>query len=112
MCCKRRAARRNNTYVQRRPTLIRILVEHIIQKRQEKRALREATEYGTTSEKIEHGSAMMEEGRLSAETREIGEWEWIDEKKQLQMLDQRYPMRGPASTMTELPTYQAAVNRT
>jgi hypothetical protein len=81
-----------------------MLVEHIIQKHQEKRALKQAAEYGSTSEKQEHGVVRMEEGRKSSGS---GHWEWVDEKKQLQMMDGGSSMREP-----ELPTYQAAVGRT
>lgn len=107
MCCKRRAARRAGVPYQRHPTLLRMLVEHLIQKHQEKKALRQAAEFEPTVEKRGQVSGVVQEGRVSAET---GEWEWVDEKKQLQMMEEGNLM-GAENVGTGLPTYQAAVGR-
>jgi hypothetical protein len=116
MCCKRKhAARRNacqrgsrNGVYERRPTAFRILVEHIVRIYQDKRALKQTREYPSTTEKQERGVVTRQEGRSSAEH---GEREWVDEKKQLQMLSGGSSMREPAGSMNELPTYQDAVAR-
>lgn len=107
MCCERRAARRAGVPYQRRPTLLRMLVEHLIQNHQEKKALKQAAECEPAVEKTGQLSGVLQEGRVSAA---IGEWGWMDEKKQLQMMEGG-TLNGAENMGTELPSYRVAVGR-
>ncbi|KAG9232364.1 heterokaryon incompatibility protein-domain-containing protein [Amylocarpus encephaloides] len=98
MCCKRRAARRNGAmvYQQRRKTLIRMIIEHFIEKREQKRAVGQNGTYETAFAKSPPRAGAAEEGRFVDVERVVEErdswageeWDLVDEKKQLQMLEQ------------------------
>ncbi|EPE28490.1 hypothetical protein GLAREA_09611 [Glarea lozoyensis ATCC 20868] len=124
MCCQRRAARRahcgnsayqNATY-QRRPTLIRMLIDHMIRKHEEKRALRQAMAFEPAVEKrgtVDEGpfsdeARVGEEGRVSEES----EWDWVDEKREARMMmGQRAEMRLESREGMGLPSYEVAVGK-